>query len=94
MSIIDKATRSLDLLAVAVRSLDTIGELAKSKLLSGASDHAEALTTIVRIVETIRDGFSGKLDPARIEAEIDRVREAMASNDAAADAALDRKFPR
>ena len=87
----DHATRSLDLLRVAMHGLRTIGDLARDGL--ARIDAAAALQAIVAIVESVKAGWRGELEAKAIQEAIDQLRANLARNDRAADAAIDRKFP-
>lgn len=91
MSVFDHAARSIDLLRVALHGLRTIGDLAHDGL--GQIDAAAALRAIVQIVESLKSGWRGEVEAKAIQEAIDQLRANLVSNDRAADAALDRKFP-
>lgn len=91
MSIFDGATRSLDLLQAAMHGLRVIADIARSGL--DRIDASTALRAIRSIVESIAAGWRGDLEPAAIRETIEQLRISLAANDAAADAAIDRKFP-
>ena len=66
-----------------------VKEKRQAGLIEAASD---ALTVIGAIVESVERGDVQKIDPAKAQEEVDRLREALAKNDAEADQLLREKF--
>lgn len=87
------ALRMIELLALTVQYLDTIGSLARRAAAAGHADMLAALEVIGKIVDALRSGYEGKLDAASVSAELTRLSAQLAKNDAAADAALRARFP-
>jgi hypothetical protein len=94
MTLRERATRSLDLLSTALHGLDAVSELAKG----GAGGTGERAISILKVIEavvdTIKRGFDGEVTAAAVHDELLKIRTALLTNDAAADAELDKKFPR
>lgn len=85
------------LITAALHGLDVIGSIARSVGGDKGSKAANAMTAIGAIVESVQAGFAREIDPAavlkQIEEALAELEADLASNDAAANAALDAKFP-
>lgn len=82
-------------LGAAVGAIDSIIERVQEKkeahkVLEASAD---ALTTIGAIVDAVAKGNIDAIDPEDAGEQIDHLLRALRENDAAADAALDDKFP-
>lgn len=81
---------------VLAGALETIGEIVSSvkerRAMAGVAAAADALTAIGAVVEATKRGDLTQIDPDIVAEEIDRLRRALADNDAAADRALAEKF--
>jgi hypothetical protein len=84
----DKAKDALKMLEVVLHGLETIQTLTK---IGGDKAH-QALDTIGAVIDGLIDGFNGKADAKTVEEAIKSLKDKLASNDAAADAALHKKF--
>lgn len=80
---------ALKMADVAIDALSMIRGLTKV----GGDKTASALAAVGAIVDTLQDGLAGKTSPEIIAAELDALIRRIADNDAAADAALDARFP-
>jgi hypothetical protein len=94
MSLLDKAKKFFDMSSVALSALELVGDIAKGELGSRGTSAVELLELIAKIVEKVKAGFDGTVSAADIKAEIAKMRSDIAANDAAADAAVDEKFPK
>lgn len=85
----DNKDEALEAAQYAVEGLNLIFQL-----VSGAgSSTAAGVVTIIRVVlSSIREGFEGKLTAEQVHKELAKLRANLSSNDAAADAALAKKF--
>ena len=95
MSISKEASKALDMLSAAVHGLETIGELSKSQLGGTGHEALAMLAVIAQVVDRIREGFAGKVDPTTIHDEFLELRTTVLSgNDPQVDSEIDKKFPR
>jgi len=91
----DAGSRSLDMFAAALHGLDTIAELAHAGERTSRGNHAiEMLKLIGTVVDRLKEGFAGKLEASVIHGNLLKIRADLLENNRAADAALDKKFPR
>lgn len=82
-----------EILAAALEAIAEILEYArKRRQTAGLDVAADALTAIGAIVQTVRGGKIEDGDLDRVRQDLATLRHAIASNDAAADAALAGKF--
>jgi len=85
------------LITAALHGLDVIGTLAEGTGSAKGKSTAQAMTAIGAIVEGIQAGFAREVSPVEVLKQIDaavaQLEADVAANDAAADAALDQKFP-
>lgn len=79
-----------EILGLAAYALDAIKSLTKSDVAGEAADVVRAIDQIFVAVDS---ATAGHVTPAAARAEIDKVLAELAANDAAADAALAKKFP-
>lgn len=86
------ALKSLDMLNAAIHGLEAIGDIARIGI--KRIDAQPALQAIIEVIESIGDGFRGKLDASTVTQSIAKLRASLASNDAAIESELDKKFPR
>lgn len=95
-SIAKTGTRALDMLSVALHGLDTIAELASVGGLApkGSARAIAIIEMIAQVVDSIRDGFAGKVDAQAVHEGLIKLRLDLLSNDATAESELDKKFPR
>ena len=89
---VDQAHSALDKLSNVIHGIDAIEGIAKHVLGDSTQDAFEALHVIAVIIDTVRAGFHEKLTPEMVDKEIASLRATILGNDAAADAALNRKF--
>jgi hypothetical protein len=85
----ENKTEAFDLAELAIDGLNTIA-LAVGGATAGTA--AGVLTVVRVILATIEEGFDGKITPQRAHEEIEKLRNNMTANDAAADKALADKF--
>jgi hypothetical protein len=79
-----------DGLTMAGVALDAVELIAK---VINAGGPADAIVAGIRaLLVAVRDGIDGKTSPEVVMAQIDALRSELASNDAGADAALDKRF--
>lgn len=79
-----------EIFSLVVYALDAIKKLVKDPALSEADDLAHA---IAGIFDAVDNAVVGEVTPEIAQAQIRGLIEAIKSNDAAADKALDAKFP-
>src|SRR5689334_5192987 len=94
----DKAKHVLTGASYAITALEAIGELAgrvfhNTSTVNAYVDALEAIDVAVKAVMGALDG-SGAITHETVEQAIADLRAKLASNDAAADAALDQRFPK
>ena len=81
------------LMATAVSAIDQIVAAVRAKDSTDKVEAAaDAIMAIGAIVETVKSGDVENLDAGKAQEELDRILKELASNDAAADAAIDAKF--
>lgn len=90
---LSKARAVFDMGSVVAAALDLVGDIARGKIGTKNKTARELLDMIALVVERVKAGFDGKITADEIKAEIAKMRDDLASNDAAADAAVDEKFP-
>lgn len=96
MSTADKTKHVLTVVTHALTALETIGHLASGILAKDKPEverYVSVLSAIEAAVQSIMAGLEGNATPAQIENTLAYLRARFASNDHAADAAIDAKFP-
>ena len=78
------------IVSLVLEGFDAIRQLVKNPALDAADDITHA---IAAIFDAVDNAASGRVTPEIAQAQIRGLIEAIKSNDAAADAALDHKFP-
>lgn len=81
---------ALRMAGLAIDGLEIIQGMTKI----GGDRAAAALKAIDKVVTSLRDGLDGVASPQAVANELDALRNSLAENDAAADAALREKFGR
>jgi len=79
-----------ELLEIIAQGFDTIGKLSKNR---NIDDATRILDTIEMVWEAVNGAVTRRLTPDEAHTELARLWAAIDANDAAADAALDSKFP-
>jgi hypothetical protein len=79
-----------EILEILAKGFDTIGKLSKNKDVDNA---AQILDAIEAVWEAVDGAVRHRITPDEAHKELARLRTEIDANDAAADAALDSKFP-
>jgi hypothetical protein len=98
---IEKLESVFGVISQGMAALEVVGDAATSILTTVGKDNDAAvmaktlvyLKTVIAIVDAVGKGLEGTIDPAKIADEIAVLRSTIQANDAAAQAALDAKFP-
>jgi len=93
MSLFDKARRYIDLGSLTLTVLEAVIAIAKAHVGKDSQAALDGLEKIVKVGELFKDSVDGNITSAEVKAEILKMRSDIAANDAAADAAVDEKFP-
>ena len=88
MSALGVVTEGVSLL---VEALDVIESITKNATVEKAD---EAFHAILAVLQSVKDGTSGKITPEAVKADLAILAKNIAANDAAADADLAAKFPK
>jgi hypothetical protein len=100
-STIEKIEGVFGVISQGMAALEVVGDAATSILTTVGKDNDAAvmaktlvyLKTVIAIVDAVSKGLEGTIDPAKITEEISVLRSTIQTNDTAAQAALDAKFP-
>jgi len=87
-----EARAILDKIGTSLDALDAIGSIARQVAGKKGEEAIEALHIIAVIVDTVKEGFKGKLTVGEVQAEIKSLHKTIADDDLAADQALHDKF--
>lgn len=85
----ENTDEAIELAKLALDGLNAVGAIVAP---AKADSAAGAITLIRVILSTIQEGFEGKITADRVREEMAKLTSSLASNDAAADKALDDKF--
>lgn len=81
-----KLRTGLDMAQVCITAIEVIGDMVKNK------PSLDTLDLIGGIVDQVKDVLAGKLDPSKVNVELKKMREDIATNNADVDAKIDEKF--
>jgi hypothetical protein len=90
MSLWSNVKKGLELAQVCASAIEIIHQIIKTR----PGKDSDLVSMIGKIVTNVREAISGERTVASVQADLEKLKTDLAKNDAAADAAVDDKFPK